>query len=429
MTHEELYRRACNVIPGGVNSPVRAFNGVGGTPLYVESGSGSKVRTADGRELTDFCCSWGAMILGHAHVEVVAAINEQAAKGTTFGINTPIEVLLAERLCALIPGLERVRLVNSGTEAVMTALRIARGVTGRKRIIKFDGCYHGHSDSVLVAAGSGLLTGGTATSLGVCQHTANDTYVLPYNDISAVRQLVHEKGREIAAIIVEPIAGNMGLVLPEPEFLRELCHAASQCGALTIFDEVICGFRFALSSYAATIGLRPDLLTLGKVIGGGLPLAAVGGSAIFLDQLAPCGKIYQAGTLSGNPLAVAAGLKTLEVLERDNPYPRMTQLAAHMADTINQGAQAKGLPLHCAQYGGVFTLFCSTAKPHRNLQEVKRCNTTLYARLFHALLQRGFYVAPSQFEIGFVSAAHSAEEIDNFAQVVVDAADKARQEV
>lgn len=419
MKHEELFARACRVVPGGVNSPVRAFNGVGGTPLYVHSGKGAKIETADGRELLDFCCSWGAMILGHAHAEVVAAITAQAARGTTFGINTPDEVVLAEKLCALTPGLEKVRLVNSGTEAVMTAIRLARGVTGRKGIIKFDGCYHGHSDSMLVAVGSGLLTGGTASSLGICRHAANDTFVVPYNDPTAVDELIAAKGSQIAAMIVEPIAGNMGLILPQPEFLQSLRHAANRCGALLIFDEVITGFRLALTSYAATINIQPDLFTLGKVIGGGLPLAAIGGGGAFMDQLSPVGKVYQAGTLSGNPLAVAAGLQTLAILERDNPYPRLSELGQHLATTINQSMQAANIPLHCAQYGGLFTLFCSAQKPHHNLSDVKRCDTALYARLFHGLLQRGFYIAPSQFELGFISAAHTPADIDAFSAAVI----------
>jgi len=421
LNHDALFSRACRVIPGGVNSPVRAFSGVGGTPLYVKSGKGSKIRTADGRTLTDFCCSWGAMILGHAHTEVVTAIRAQAAKGTTFGINTPDEVLFAERLCSLVPCLERVRLVSSGTEAVMTALRIARGVTGRKGIVKFDGCYHGHSDSMLVSAGSGVLTGGMVSSLGVPRHVASDTYVVPYNDINAVDALIRERRVEIAAIIVEPVAGNMGLVMPEPGFLEKLRRSSDRCGALLVFDEVIDGFRFNFSSYAKLAGVKPDLMTLGKVIGGGLPLAAVGGAAVFMDQLAPQGKVYQAGTLSGNPLAVAAGLKTLEILERDNPYPRIAQLGQRMAETINSAAVSKGVGLHCAQYNGVFTLFCTGAAPVRNLADAKRCDTQAYARLFHTLLNRGYYLPPSQFEVGFISAAHSEAEVMAFAQDVADA--------
>ncbi len=417
-THDSLFQRACKVIPGGVNSPVRAFNSVGGTPVYVESGKGSTIRTADGRTLMDFCCSWGAMILGHAHEEVVAAIQAQAAKGTTFGINTELEVLFAERLCSLVPHLERVRLVNSGTEAVMTALRIARAVTGRKRIVKFDGCYHGHSDSVLVSAGSGLLTGGTLTSPGISRHVASDTFVVPYNDVAALSEVVREKGQEIAAIIVEPVAGNMGLVMPEPGFLAKLRHIADRCGALLIFDEVITGFRFGLSSYAKVAGVKPDLITLGKVIGGGLPLAAVGGSAVFMDELAPRGKIYQAGTLSGNPLAVAAGLKTLEVLERENPYRRLALLGERLSVIINTTAASRGLPFRCAQYEGVFTIFFCP-QPIRNLADAMTCDTRAYAQHFHSMLNRGYYLPPSQFEVGFISAAHTQDDVVAFAHAVV----------
>ena len=421
MQHETLYARACRVIPSGVNSPVRAFNGVGGTPLYVKSGKGAQIHTADGRTLTDYSCSWGAMILGHAHPEVVAAIGAQTALGTTFGINTPAEVEFAERLCALVPGVERVRLVNSGTEAVMTALRIARGVTGRKKIIKFSGCYHGHSDSMLVAAGSGLLTGGIVSSHGVCRSVAEDTFVVPYNDLDSVWELVKAAGRQIAAIIIEPVAGNMGLVMPEPGFLEGLRHAANHCGALLIMDEVINGFRLGLSSYASMVGITPDLITLGKVIGGGLPLAAVGGAAVFLDQLAPQGKIYQAGTLSGNPLAVAAGLKTLEVLERENPYARLAEFGGMLAERVNQAALSSGLNLRCAQLGGVFTLFCSDQQT-RNLEEVGRCDTAAYARLFHALLERGYYLPPSQFEVGFISAAHTRDDVEALARAIIEVA-------
>ncbi len=417
LKHEELYARACRVMPGGVNSPVRAFNGVGGTPVYVESGSGSKIRTADGRTLTDFCCSWGAMILGHAHEEVVEAIRARAAKGTTFGINTPDEVALAERLCALAPGLERVRLVNSGTEAVMTALRLARGVTGRDKLIKFDGCYHGHSDSVLVSAGSGLLTGGTVSSRGIPGHVAADTFVVPYNSLESVERVVAERGPEVAAIIVEPVAGNMGLVTPQPGFLAGLRQLADRCGALLIFDEVINGFRFNFSTYGAIAGVTPDLVTLGKVIGGGLPLAAVGGRAAVMDELAPCGKIYQAGTLSGNPLAVAAGLKTLEVLERDDPYARMAEMGRKLAEGVNAAAADKGAALRCARLGGVFTLFFNGAEV-RNLDEAKRSDTKAYAAAFHALLERGYYLPPSQFEVGFISAAHSEADVERFVAAV-----------
>ncbi|MBO4287432.1 MAG: glutamate-1-semialdehyde 2,1-aminomutase [Kiritimatiellae bacterium] len=417
MTHEALFQRACAVIPGGVNSPVRAFNGVGGTPLYVVSGNGARIRTADGRELTDFCCSWGAMILGHAHPEVAEAVCRQASAGTTFGINTPGEVELAECLCRAVPGLERVRLVNSGTEAVMTAIRLARGVTGRKRLIKFDGCYHGHSDSMLISAGSGLLTGGTLTSLGVPRHVAEDTFVAPYNDLDAVKRILDEHGRDVAAILVEPVAANMGLVLPDPDFLMRLRRLADSCGALLIFDEVINGFRFHRSTYSAICGIQPDLYTMGKVIGGGLPLAAVGGFAVFMDNLAPLGGVYQAGTLSGNPLAVAAGLKTLEILERDAPYPGMAARADRLAATVNAAAAASGTPLRVSAYKGIFTVFCAD-NGMRCLADTRRCDTKLYAKLFHTALDAGFYLPPSQFEVGFVSAAHTDADVDALADVI-----------
>lgn len=420
ITHESLFSRASNVIPGGVNSPVRAFGSVGGTPIYVKSGKGSKIQTVDGRELTDFCCSWGAMILGHANEEVSEVLAEQASLGTSFGINTEKEVLLAEKLCSLIPFMDQVRLVNSGTEAVMTAIRIARGVTGRRRLLKFDGCYHGHSDSVLVSAGSGLLTGGTLTSRGIPRQVASDTFVASYNNVQELSEILHEKGHEIAAIIVEPVAGNMGLVMPSPGYLEKLRHFADCCGALLIFDEVINGFRFDLSAYATIAGVKPDLITLGKVIGGGLPLAAVGGRDVFMRELAPNGQIYQAGTLSGNPLAVSAGLKVLEVLEREYPYTRMAEIGEVMSDMINSGASEKGARLHCTQYRGVFTLFCSN-DPVCNLAGAKECDTKAYGELFNKMLEQGYYLPPSQFEVGFISAAHTMSDVENFAKAVVAA--------
>jgi len=418
MTHDTLFQRACSVIPGGVNSPVRAFGSVGGTPIYVDAGKAATITTCDGRTLTDFCCSWGAMILGHAHPEVVESIHRQAAKGTTFGINTAIEVELAEQLRRLVPAFERIRLVNSGTEAVMTALRIARGVTGRRRIVKFDGCYHGHSDSVLVAAGSGLLTGGITSTPGVTQEVANDTFVVPYNDLASVTQLMAEKGSEVAAIIVEPVAGNMGLALPVPGFLEGLRALCDAHGAVLIFDEVINGFRFHLGSYAQLCAITPDLLTMGKVIGGGLPLAAVGGKASLMDQLAPSGKIYQAGTISGNPHAVADGLKTLEILARDNPYPRMAELGARFATIINDAAQRQALPFHCARYCGIFTLFMTTQKVV-NLADAKTSDTQAYGRYFHKALEAGFYLPPAQFEVGFISAAHTEADVDGLADALL----------
>lgn len=414
MTHEELYARACQFIPGGVNSPVRAFNGVGGAPLFVVSGKGRKIFSADGRQFTDYCCSWGAMILGHAHPEVVAALQTRAALGTTFGIATPDEVTFAERLCSLVPGLERVRAVNSGTEAVMTAVRLARGATGRNLILKFDGCYHGHSDAVLISSGSGLLTGGISSSLGVPPGAVADTLVAPYNDLAAVEKIVAERGADLAAVLVEPVAGNMGLVPPAPDFLKGLRDLCTKCGALLVCDEVINGFRFAFTSYSSAFGgIRPDLITLGKVIGGGLPLAAVGGRADLMDQLAPTGKVYQAGTLSGNPLAVAAGLKVLEVLGRDKPYERLAKMGGAIAAGVDALAAEKGIPFRCARLGGVFTLFAS-AQPVTDLASAKASDTKLYAKVFHGLYDRGVYIAPSQFEVNFVSAAHTPADVDEF---------------
>ena len=411
------FERAKRVTPGGVNSPVRAFNGVGGTPLVIQGGKGTQVFAADGRTLTDYCCSWGAMILGHANGEIVQTLAAQAAQGTTFGIVTENEVLFAERLCSLVPGMEKVRAVNSGTEAVMSAVRLARGVTGRDLIVKFDGCYHGHSDAMLVKSGSGVLTAGnigTASSAGVPADFVRHTASLPYNDTATMRDFFVAHGGEIAAVIVEPAAGNMGLVPPQDGFLAELRRLTSEAGALLICDEVITGFRFGLSSYSSLVAqIEPDLITLGKVIGGGLPLAAVGGKAAFMDQFAPDGPVYQAGTLSGNPLAVAAGLKTLEILERDNPYPAMAAVCDRLAKGVESAARAHNVPMQVAHFGGVFTLFGSPA-PVTDLSSAQRCDTALYAKLFHGLYDRSIYIAPSQFECNFVSAVHTVADADAF---------------
>ena len=414
MTHKELYSRACRVAPGGVNSPVRAFNGVGGTPVFVESGKGARIRTADGRTLADYCCSWGAMILGHAHPEVTRAVARRAKLGTTFGIATPDEVVFAERLCSLVPGMDEVRAVNSGTEAVMTAVRLARGATGRDIVVKFDGCYHGHSDAMLVKSGSGLLTAGGASSAGVTKGAASDTLVLPYNDLDAAKKLFAAKGGKIAGVIVEPVAGNMGVVPPAEGFLKGLRSLTKRHGALLVCDEVIDGFRFGYGSYTSLYaGITPDLITLGKVIGGGLPLAAVGGRRKYMEMLAPDGPVYQAGTLSGNPLAVAAGLKTLEVLGRENPYPRMAELGSALAVGVSTIAAEHGVPVTCQSFNGVFTPFC-TDLPVQDLADAKACDTRLYAKIFHAMLDRGIYIAPSQFECNFISAAHTPRDVDRF---------------
>lgn len=413
MSSKELFERARRVIPGGVNSPVRAFDAVGGTPVYVERASGARLTTAEGRALIDFCGSWGPLILGHAAPPVVEAVCEAAAQGTSFGINTRREVEFAELLCDCIPAMDTVRLVNSGTEATMTALRLARGVTGRDKILKFDGGYHGHADYLLVAAGSGLLTGGTASSAGVCANAAADVLLAPYNNLDAVHQIVTEHGNELAAIIVEPIAGNMGLVPPAEGFLEGLRTAADRCGAVLIFDEVISGFRLAPTTYGTVCDVAPDLTCLGKIIGGGLPIGAVGGRRDVMEGLAPQGDVYQAGTLSGNPVAIAAGAATLQELRRDPPYDRLAQHARSLAAGVKQSAAAAGMEVYVSVQGGMFTIFFQPG-PVANLAEAKQSDTAAHARFFHGMLERGIYLSPSQFEVCFVSAAHEPADIDAF---------------
>jgi len=413
MTSQELFNRAIRVIPGGVNSPVRAFNSVGGDPLYVVSGKGARIRTVEGAELLDFCGSWGPLIMGHAHPEVVDAICRAAAEGTSFGINTPREVEFAECLCSMVPSMKMVRVMSSGTEATMTAIRLARGFTGRRKIVKFDGGYHGHADYLLVAAGSGLLTGGITSSAGVSATAAAEVLVPPYNNLAAVDEIVRTQGDEIAAIIVEPVAGNMGLIPPAPGFLKGLRDAADRCGALLIFDEVITGFRLGPTTYGMLCGVTPDLTCLGKIIGGGMPVGAVGGREDVMRKLAPLGPVYQAGTLSGNPVALAAGLATMALIRRENPYSRMEKLGRQLTDGVNAAARENGLTLHCAGLGGLFTPFFMAGVP-TDLATVKQCDTKAYAAFFRGMLKRGIYLPPSQFEVGFVSAAHSEQDIGQF---------------
>ena len=420
MNSKELFQRAKRVIPGGVNSPVRAFNAVGGDPVYVEKGRGCRMTTPEGRELIDFCGSWGPLILGHARPEVVEAICRAAEGGTSFGINTEREVQFAELLCELVPYMDMVRLVSSGTEAAMTALRVARGFTGRQKIVKFDGCYHGHADYLLVSAGSGLLTGGITSSAGVSPSAVAEILVPPYNDTDAVAQIVSEQGDDIAAIIVEPVAGNMGLVPPDEGFLAGLREAADSCGALLIFDEVISGFRLGPTTYGALCDVKPDLTTLGKIIGGGMPIGAFGGREDVMRSLAPLGPVYQAGTLSGNPVAVAAGLATLHLLKQEDPYGRLEALGRRLAAGLDSSAAAHGLPMHCAQLGGMFTPFF-TPDPVTDLAAAKRSDTKAHAAFFHGMLSRGIYLPPSQFEVGFVSAAHREAEIDAFVDAAASA--------
>ena len=417
MNSAAWFERAKKVIPGGVNSPVRAFNGVGGTPVYFKSGKGAKVQTEDGTELIDFCGSWGPLILGHARDEIVEAVARTAAEGLTFGANTALEAEFAELLCTQVPEMEMVRLVSSGTEAVMTAVRLARGVTGRRRIVKFDGCYHGHSDYLLVASGSGLLTGGISSSAGVSPAATEEVFVAPYNDLSAVQEILKNHGDEIAAVIVEPIAGNMGLVEPVAGFLEGLRAATAECGTLLIFDEVINGFRLGPTTFGHMAGIKADITTLGKIIGGGMPIGAIGGSREVMSHLAPLGPVYQAGTLSGNPVAVAAGMKTIELLRDESPYLKMEILGRRLAKGVNRIAEDKGLDLHCAQRGGMFTPFFRK-EPVRNLDDSKACNAKEHARYFHHMLDRGFYTPPSAFEVAFVSAAHTEADIDAFLEAL-----------
>ncbi|MFA6294215.1 MAG: glutamate-1-semialdehyde 2,1-aminomutase, partial [Victivallales bacterium] len=334
----DLFKRAQTLIPGGVNSPVRAFKSVGGNPVYIRRGEGARIYDVDGGEYLDFCASWGPLILGHARPEVVEAVRESAASGMSFGTCNPREVEMAELLNEMVPYLEMMRMVNSGTEAVMTALRLARGFTGRNKILKFEGCYHGHADYLLVAAGSGLLTGGITSSAGVAPSAVADILVAHYNGTDAVKKIFEKYGKEIAAVIVEPVAGNMGLVKPEHGFLETLRELASKSGSLLIFDEVITGFRLAPTTYGKICGITPDLTTLGKIIGGGMPIGAVGGKAEIMKKLAPLGPVYQAGTLSGNPVALAAGIATLKILKNENPYPRLAKFANKIAVAVESEA-------------------------------------------------------------------------------------------
>lgn len=423
MNHESLFSRASRVIPGGVNSPVRAFNAVGGTPVFVTSGKGSHITLADGRTLIDCCCSWGAMILGHASDLVTEAVTRAASSGTTFGIATPGEIELAERLVAASPLLEAVRLVNSGTEAVMTAVRLARGVTGRDLIVKCEGCYHGHSDALLVSAGSGVLTAGDGAEVacaGIPQMIAKDTLVIPYNDLAAAERAFAAYGDRIAAVIVEPVAGNMGCVPPVEGYLKGLETIAHRAGALLICDEVINAFRFHYGLYSDLAGIQPDIITMGKVIGGGFPLAAVGAKAEIMNALAPCGKVYQAGTLSGNPVAVAAAIAVLDELKARPPYDVMKAKVTQIVTSINNAAMRHSVPLRAQQYATVFTPFATDALPIRNLKEAQTADASLYAAFFHGMLARGVYFEPSQFEVNFVSAAHSDADVAQICQAVED---------
>lgn len=410
-TSAQLYRRALEVIPGGVNSPVRAFRSVGGNPPFIARAHGATLVDADGNEYLDYVGSWGPMILGHAHPEVLRAAHAAVEAGTSYGAPTELEVRFAERLTEAVPSVEVVRLVNSGTEAVMSALRLARGYTGRDVIVKFDGCYHGHSDGLLSRAGSGLATLGIPDSPGVPAAFAALTLSLPYNNVPAAEELFGQRGETIAAVIVEPVAGNMGLVPPEPGFLEALRRLTQRNGALLIFDEVMTGFRVAYGGAQELYGIQPDLTTLGKVIGGGFPLAAYGGRREIMQRMAPAGDIYQAGTLSGNPVAVSAGLAQLALLQDGTAYAQLEARGARLEAGLRAAAAAAGVPATVNRVGSMLTAFFCPG-PVRNYEEARASDTARFAAFFRAMLDRGFYLAPSQFEAAFLSTAHTEADID-----------------
>jgi glutamate-1-semialdehyde 2,1-aminomutase len=407
---EFLFQAAQRVIPGGVNSPVRAFKGVGGTPVFVARAEGAHIVDVDGRSYIDFLGSWGPLILGHAAPAIVEAVIEAARRGTSYGAPTADEVEMAERITRAVPSMEMVRLVSSGTEAAMSAIRLARGATGRDLLIKFDGCYHGHADSLLVKAGSGGATFGVPDSEGVPAVLAALTVAVAFNDLDAVARVFEERPHAVAAVLVEPVAGNMGVVPPRPGFLAGLRDLCTRHGALLIFDEVITGFRVAWGGAQALFGVRPDLTCLGKVIGGGLPVGAYGGARALMSRVAPLGGVYQAGTLSGNPLAVASGLATLRALEGPAVYERLELLGARFERGIAKAAATAGIPVTVNRMGSMLTAFF-TDGPVTDYASAKRADTARYARFFHAMLGRGVYLAPSQFEAAFVSLAHSEHDL------------------
>jgi glutamate-1-semialdehyde 2,1-aminomutase len=409
--NQQLFELSQQYIPGGVNSPVRAFRSVGGTPVFFHRGQGAYAWDADNKAYIDYVGSWGPLILGHAHPEVIEAVQAAAHNGLTFGAPTEAELEIARLLCALLPSIEQVRLVSSGTEATMSAIRVARGYTGRNRIIKFEGCYHGHDDALLVKAGSGALTFGHPSSAGVPDGTTSATLVLDYNDLDGLEQAFIRFGQEIAAVIVEPVAGNMNLITPKLGFLSTLRNLCTQYGAVLIFDEVMSGFRVGLECAQGLYGIKPDLTTLGKVIGGGMPMAAFGGKRDIMQCLAPIGPVYQAGTLSGNPVAVAAGLATLRLVQAPGFYEKLADTTRKLTEGLAKTAKKHGI-VFCAQpVGGMFGLYFRENLP-TSYAEVMSCDRDAFNRFFHAMLQEGVYFAPSAFEAGFVSAAHGGAEID-----------------
>ncbi|NRR33044.1 glutamate-1-semialdehyde 2,1-aminomutase [Oxalobacteraceae bacterium] len=410
--NDTLFARAQKTTPGGVNSPVRAFRSVGGTPRFITRAEGPYFWDADDKRYIDYIGSWGPAIVGHAHPEVVKAVQDAATRGLSFGAPTEGEILMAEEICRLVPSIEQVRLVSSGTEATMSALRLARGATGRDKIVKFEGCYHGHADSLLVKAGSGLLTFGNPTSAGVPEDFIKHTLVLDYNNVQQLQETFASMGDEIACVIVEPVAGNMNLIKASHEFLQTMRSLCTKHGAVLIFDEVMCGFRVALGGAQQVYGIKPDLTALGKVIGGGLPVAAFGGSAALMSKMAPLGAVYQAGTLSGNPVAVAAGMSTLKLIQQPGFYDRLSATAARLAAGLSAAAKEAGVTFCADSIGGMFGLYFSATAPN-NYAEMMAGDRARFNTFFHAMLDEGVYFAPAAFEAGFVSAQHSDAVIDD----------------
>jgi glutamate-1-semialdehyde 2,1-aminomutase len=417
MAHsDELFQRAQAHIPGGVNSPVRAFKGVGGEPVFFSRGEGPYLYDVDDNRYIDYVSSWGPLIVGHAHPEVIVAVQEAAAQGLGFGAPTAIEVEMAETLCRLVPSMDLVRMVSSGTEATMSAIRLARGFTGRDKILKFEGCYHGHADSLLVKAGSGALTLGVPTSGGIPLALAEQTLVVSYNDLDAVQEVFAHFGNEIAAIIVEPVAGNMNCIPPVPNFLQGLRAICNDYGSVLIFDEVMTGFRVALGGAQAFYKIMPDLTTLGKIVGGGLPVAAFGGRREIMEMIAPLGPVYQAGTLSGNPVAMAAGLTTLKLIQSPGFHQHLSNQTQNLTNGILERAHDAGIPMAANQVGGMFGLFFTEEKEVTNYCQATNCNLDRFKLFFHEMLKQGIYLAPSAFEAGFVSSTHGDEQIETTLQ-------------
>jgi glutamate-1-semialdehyde 2,1-aminomutase len=423
---KKLYEEACKWIPGGVNSPVRSGLSVGVSPLFVSSARGCCLVDADGNQYVDYVGSWGPLIVGHAHPKVLAAVQSAAQNGTSYGISTQLEVAMARKVVEMVPSMDMVRMVNSGTEATMSAIRLARGYTGRKKLIKFDGGYHGHGDSLLVKAGSGLATLGIPGSPGVLEEIAQHTLSLPYNDLEVVRQAMERVGEEVAAIIVEPVAANMGVVLPKAEFLGGLRKLCTQYGSLLIFDEVITGFRLARGGAQEIFGVLPDLTCLGKIIGGGLPVGAYGGRADIMKRMAPLGDVYQAGTLSGNPLAMSAGLATLELLEQDGFYEALEKKAEYLANGLREAARVSGVDVVLNRVGSIGCGFF-TSEPVNDFADALKSDTQAYALFFQEMLKRGIYLAPSQFEAFFISTAHQREDLDRTIQAAAEALQKVKE--